>query len=107
MTVSLARAASDCSITATLADWGQNSTGYIDLKSGAKCQFPIRKSGVSGSEISQRPEHGKLKRLNSTTYEYTAAKAKYKGSDTFVIKATGQGPTASGTSIITVHATIK
>ena len=103
---SLARAASDCSILVTLADWGQNSTGYIDLKSGASCLFPIRKPGVSGSDISQKPEHGKLKKLNITTYEYTA-KARYKGSDTFAIKATGQGPKSSGTSVITVHATIK
>jgi hypothetical protein len=61
---------------------------------------------VSNSEISQKPIHGKLKRLNISTFEYTA-KARFKGSDTFAIKATGQGPTASGTSIITVHATIK
>jgi hypothetical protein len=47
-----------------------------------------------------------LKRLNISTYEYTA-KRRYKGSDTFAIKATGQGPMASGTSVITVHATIK
>jgi len=32
---------------------------------------------------------------------------KYKGSDTFAIKATGQGPAASGSSVITVNATIK
>ncbi len=106
MPASLARAASDCSILATLANWGENSTGYIDLKSGASCIFPIRRRGVSGSDISQKPEHGKLKKLSITTYEYTA-KAKYKGSDTFAIKATGQGRTASGTSVITVHATIK
>src|ERR1700746_2161976 len=103
---SLGRAASDCSILVTLADWGQNSTGYIDLKSGASCLFPIRKPGVSGSGISQKPENGKLKKLNITTYEYTA-KARYKGSDSFAIKATGQGPTASGTSVVTVQATIK
>jgi hypothetical protein len=47
-----------------------------------------------------------LKRLDIATYEYKA-KAKYKGSDTFAIKATGQGPAASGTSAIIVHATIK
>jgi len=61
---------------------------------------------VRSSDISQKPVHGKLKRLNVSTYEYTA-KARYKGSDTFAIKATGQGPTASGASVITVHATIK
>ena len=106
MSVPLARAASDCSISVTLADWGENSTGYIDLKSGGSCLFPIRKPGVSGSDISQKPEHGALKRLDVSTFVYTA-KARYKGSDTFVIKATGQGRTASGTSLITVHATIK
>jgi hypothetical protein len=107
MSVPLARAASDCSMSGTLADWGENSTADIDLASGASCQFPIRMHGtVSSSEISQKPAHGKLKRVNITTYEYKA-KARYKGSDTFAIKATGQGPAASGTSAITVHATIK
>jgi hypothetical protein len=107
MSASLARAASDCSISATLADWGQNSNSDIDVVSGGSCLFPIRMHGtVSSSDISQKPVHGKLKRLNISTYEYTA-KRRYKGSDTFAIKATGQGPTASGTSVITVHATIK
>ncbi len=108
VSVSSARAAaSDCSMSVTLADWGENSTGYIDLTSGQSCLFPIRMHGtVSNSAISQKPAHGKLKRLNTSTFEYSA-KARYKGSDTFAIKATGQGPTASGTSIITVYATIK
>ena len=107
MSVSLARAVSDCSASVTLADWGENSTGYIDIASGGSCLFPVRIRGtVNGSDISQKPVRGKLKKLNISTYEYTA-KARYKGSDTFAIKATGQGPTASGTSVITVHATIK
>ena len=107
MPVSLARAASDCSTSVTLADWGESSTSDIDVVSGGSCLFPIRMHGtVSSSDISQKPSHGKLKRLNISTYEYTA-KARYKGSDTFAIKATGQGPTASGTSVITVRATIK
>jgi hypothetical protein len=105
MSVSLARAASDCSMSVTLADWGENSTGDIDVASGGSCLFPIRMRGtVNSSDISQKPVHGKLKRLNISTYEYTA-KAKYKGSDTFAIKAREEGPTASGTSVITVHAT--
>jgi hypothetical protein len=61
---------------------------------------------VSSSDISKKPTYGKLKKLNVTTYEYKA-KARFKGSDSFAIKATGQGPTASGTSVITVSATIK
>jgi hypothetical protein len=107
MSVSAALAASNCSASVTLADWGENSTGDIDIASGGSCLFPIRIRGtVSSSDILQKPSHGKLKRLNTATYEYQA-KARYKGKDTFAIKATGQGPTASGTSVITVHATIK
>ena len=61
---------------------------------------------MRSSSISQKPAHGTLKRLNLSTYEY-AAKAGYKGSDTFAIKATGKGPTSSGTSVITVNATVQ
>jgi hypothetical protein len=104
---SLARAASDCPISVTLADWGENSTGYLTVVPGASCQFPIKLSGtVSSSKISQKPAHGKLKKLNASTYEYTA-KARYKGSDNFAITATGTGPKASGTSVITIEVTIK
>ncbi|MBR0797017.1 hypothetical protein JQ615_16620 [Bradyrhizobium jicamae] len=102
-----ARAASDCSRSVTLANWGENPTGDIDVKAGDTCTFPIEIRGtVTDSAISQKPAHGKLKKVNASTFEYTP-KAKYKGSDTFAIKATGQGPTVSGTSVITVHATIK
>ena len=107
MSVSSTRAASDCSISGTLADWGESSTSDIDVTSAGSCLLPIRMPGtVSSSGISQKPVHGKLKKLNLTTYEYKA-KARYKGSDSFAIKATGVGPTASGTSEIIVHATIK
>ena len=107
VSASFARDASDCPKLAELADWGQNSSADITVVSGSSCLFPITMRGtVSSSEISQKPSHGKLKKLNMITYEYTA-KARYKGSDVFAIKATGQGPTASGTSVITVHATIK
>jgi hypothetical protein len=107
MSMSPALAASDCPTLIALADWGENSTGDISVASGASCLFPIRMRGtVSSSDILQKLAHGKLKKLDPTTYEYKA-KAKYKGSDTFAIKATGQGPAASGTSVITVNATIK
>ena len=107
MSVSPALAASDCPTLIALADWGENSTGDISVASGESCLFPIRMRGtVSSSDILQKPSHGKLKKLNAITYEYKA-KRKYKGSDAFAIKATGQGPAASGTSVITVNATIK
>jgi hypothetical protein len=107
VSASAARAASDCPISVTLADWGEDSTGYINLAPGASCQFPITMRGtVNSSKISQKPGHGKLKKIDVSTYEYRAKK-RYKGSDTFAIKATGQGPSASGTSVITLHATIE
>src|SRR5215813_14601862 len=107
MSASPAPAASDCPKLAELADWGENSTGDISVASGTSCLFPITMRGtVSSSDIMQKPAHGKLKKINVSTYEYKA-KARYKGSDTFVIKATGQGPATSGTSVITVNATIK
>lgn len=102
-----ARAAPDCPKLVELADWGENATGDISVAPGQSCQFPITIRGtVSSSEIFKKPSYGKLKKINLSTYEYKA-KARYKGSDSFAIKATGQGPRASGTSVITVNATIK
>ena len=107
MSVSLARAALDCPISVTMADWGENSTGYLTVVPGGSCLFPIKLPGtVSSSDISQKPGHGKLKKVNASTYQYTA-KARYKGSDAFAITATGKGQKGSGTSAITVQVTIK
>jgi hypothetical protein len=104
---SSARAASDCSMSATLADWGEKSTGYITVAPKESCQLPIKMPGtISSSEISQKPGHGKLKKVNTSTYQYTA-KARYKGNDTFAITATGKDEKASGTSLISFQVTIK
>ncbi len=68
--LSMARGASDCSASITLADWGENPAGYIDIAPGESCQFAIRMRGtVSSSEISQKPSYGKLKKLDASTYE--------------------------------------
>jgi hypothetical protein len=105
--VSPALAASECPKLAELGNWGEPTTAEINVAVGATCVFPITMHGaVSSSGILQKPLHGKVKKLDSTTYEYKA-KAGYKGGDVFSIKATGQGATASGTSVITVHATVK
>src|SRR5690348_13353664 len=97
----------DCPQLVELADWGESSTGGISVAPGQSCLFPITiRRTVNSSEIFKKPAYGKLKKVNATTYEYKA-KSRYKGNDSFAIKATGQGPTASGTSVITVNATIK
>jgi hypothetical protein len=61
---------------------------------------------VANSSISQKPAHGTLKRLNISTYQYTA-KAGYQGPDSFAVQATGKGPTSHGTSVITMNATVQ
>jgi len=88
--VSNALAAPECSRSMELVDWGENSTDDISVASRESCTFPITLRGVmSSSEISRKPAHGKLKKLNVATYEYKT-KARYKGNDTFAIKATGR-----------------
>lgn len=106
VSASPARAAPECSMSATLADWGEKSTGYLTVAPKESCQFPIKMPGTIGSsDISQKPGQGKLKKINPSTYLYTAKKA--KGSDAFAITATGKDEKASGTSIISFQVTIK
>ena len=105
--VPFAVAASECSMSVTLANWGEKSTGSIAIAPKESCQFPIRLPGtISSSEISQKPSRGKLKKINTSTYQYTA-KARYRGTDAFAITATGKDETISGTSEISFVVTIK
>jgi hypothetical protein len=102
-----ARAASECPASGTMPNWGVNGSGYFNVAAGGTCLFPIRMEGVvRSSSIAQKPAHGTLKRINISTYEFTA-KAGYKGPDAFAVKATGKGPKSSGTSVITMNATIQ
>jgi hypothetical protein len=54
----------------------------------------------------QKPGYGVLKQLNESTFEYTAS-AGYIGTDTFSVQVTGKGPSASGTSVINLIATVR
>ena len=81
--------------------------GIFNVVSGGACLFPLRIEGViASSSIIQKPEHGTLSQLNEFTFEYTA-NAGYIGTDTFSVQVTGKGSTASGTSIITMVATVR
>ncbi len=107
LALSPAHAASECPTTGTLSDWGVNSTGYFNVASGGSCLFPVRMQGtVTSSSISQKPAHGTLKKLNVSTYQYTA-KPGYKGPDAFAVTFNGKGPTGHGTSVITMNATVQ
>jgi hypothetical protein len=104
----LAQNAPQCVVSGSPpAGWGFSSTGYIMIASGGSCLFTINIAGeILSSRVSQRPAHGKLQRLNRSSYIYTS-QAGYRGNDAFSVQATGKGPTTSGTSVATVNATLQ
>jgi hypothetical protein len=100
-------AAAECRVTGSPSVFGVNMTGYFAVASGETCLFPIRIPGMmTSSGIAQKPAHGTVRKLNVTTFTYTAARG-YSGSDTFAIYGTGQGPYGSGKSIMTLSVTIQ
>ena len=107
VSVSSAQTVSECPVAGILSTWGVNSTGLFNVASGGACLFPLRIEGViASSSIVQKPGYGVLRQLNESTFEYTA-NAGYIGTDTFSVQVTGKGPTASGTSVITLTATVR
>lgn len=102
-----AQAASECPVSGILSSWGVNSSGYFSVASGGSCLLPLKMDGViASSVISRKPAHGTLKKLNVSTYTYTA-KPGYKGSDAFAVSFTGKGPSGAGTSVITMNASVQ
>jgi hypothetical protein len=102
-----AQNAPQCPMSGSPSDWGVNSIGYIQINSGGSCLFALNVRGeILSSSVSQRPAHGRVQRIDRASYVYTS-KAGYKGSDTFSVRATGKGPYGSGTSIITINATLQ
>ena len=107
MSVASAQNAPECPIAGTLSAFGINSAGVFNVAPGGACLFPLRIEGViASSSIVQQPAYGVLRQLNASTFEYTANPG-YVGADTFSVQVTGKGPTASGTSIITLVATVR
>ena len=89
------------------AGWGFNSVGYIEIASGSSCIFSVNITGeVTSSSVSQNPAHGTLQQLDLSSFVYTS-EAGYRGRDTFSVQATGKSPTSSGTSVITISATLQ
>ena len=103
-----AQNASQCVVSGSPpAGWGFNSMGYIMLASGGGCLFTVNISGeILSSRVAQRPAHGRLQRLDRSSYVYTS-QAGYRGSDTFSVQASGKSPTSSGTSVLTINATLQ
>lgn len=103
----LAQNAPQCPMSGSPSDWGINSTGYIMINSGGSCLFSLSVRGeILSSSVSRRPSHGRLQRIDRSSFVYTSQSG-YRGSDTFSIRARGNGPNGSGTSIITINATLQ
>ena len=107
VSVASAQNAPECPIAGTLSSFGINSAGVFNVAPGGACLFPLRIEGViASSSIVQRPAFGVLRQLNESTFEDTANPG-YAGPDTFSVQVTGKGPTTTGTSIITLVATVR
>lgn len=99
--------AADCVGSGSRAAWGQAMTATFDVNSGEGCTYGFSFEGTAtSSKILKKPQHGTARMINPTTMEYKS-KAGYKGTDSFVIQATGRGMTSSGTSNITLNATVR
>jgi hypothetical protein len=89
------------------AGWGFNSIGYIMIASGESCVFSVNVTGeILSSSVSQNPQHGTLQQLDRATFVYSSL-AGYSGGDTFSVQATGTSQTGSGTSVVTINATLQ
>ena len=89
------------------AGWGFNSIGYIEIASGSSCLFTVNVAGeILNSRVSQNPAHGTLQQLDLSSFVYTS-QAGYNGTDTFSVQATGNSPTSSGVSVVTINATLR
>jgi len=103
----VAQNAPRCVVRGDPSGWGVNSIGYIEIASGGSCLFTVNITGeILSSSVSQNPAHGTLQQLNVSSFVYTS-QAGYRGSDTFSVQATGKSPTSSGTSVITINASLQ
>ena len=107
-TPALAQNAAQCVVSGSPpAGWGFNSIGYIQIASGGSCLLTVNIAGeILSSSVSQNLAHGTLQQLDVSSFVYTS-EAGYRGSDTFSVQATGKSPTSSGTSVVTINATLQ
>jgi len=69
--------------------------------------FSVNITGeILSARISQNPAHGTLQQLDLSSFLYTS-EAGYRGSDAFSVQTTGKSQTSSGTSVISINATLQ
>ena len=97
----------DCVISGNIGPIGANSQGTIELNSGETCKMFLTTSGtVESSRVSMKPKHGTLTLLGAGSASYKPA-ANYKGTDEFAVTIKGRSQANSGTSVLTVKATVR
>ena len=90
-----------------IVDFWYQFGGRLQRRARRSLPVPAQVEGVIAAwTIVQRPANGVLRQLNKSTFAYTANPG-YTGPDTFSVQVTGKGRTASGTSIITLVATVR
>jgi len=101
--------ASACQVIGNWSGWGQNGSGTFDIASGRTCTIsPSTFGKFEGSKIAKQPEHGTVKQLSLSSWQYTA-KSGYTGADTFTIEGTGHDPAqpAGQVSQVTLNVNVR
>jgi hypothetical protein len=98
-----AQAASECPATGTLSDWGVNSTGYFSVA------LPVSDPDGGDCIKFEHFTHTCTRDIEKAQRFYLPIHCEgwIERPDTFAVKATGKGPTASGTSVVTMNATLQ
>lgn len=99
--------AEECNVATSPSAWGTAMSGTFEIPAGESCSYGIRMNGiVNSSRISRPAQHGSARMLDVSTFEYQSRDG-YTGPDSFAIEANGRSPSASGTSIITLHVVVR
>lgn len=99
----------ECRVLGSWAGWGQNGTGSFDVGQGGSCTIGATTFGhFEGSKIAKKPEHGTVKQLSISSWQYTA-KPGFTGTDTFVLEGTGHDPSqpAGQRSQVTMNVNVR
>ena len=82
----------ECHILGNWSGWGRDGTGTFDVGPGGSCTIGASTFGkFEGSKVAKKPEHGSVKQLSVSRWQYTAAPG-FTGSDSFVLEGIGHDP---------------
>lgn len=100
---------SECRVLGNWAGWGQDEIGTFDVGSGQSCTIGATTFGrFEGSKVAQQPQHGTVKQLSVSSWQYTAMPG-YTGTDSFVLEGIGHDPSqpAGQHSAVTMNVNVR